>query len=257
MPKKIDYPRGSFKNSLQLAQAVHELGGECAIDLAADKLDKKVSGAFRALVGASNKYGLILSKQGRITTSSLYRDYKLAYTEEEAHRYLTQAFLNPEIFQAVYNRFLGSKLPVDHFEKLLIREFDVPENVSSRVSKYFLDGAKQCGLLTPENMLTDSNHDNEDSLNFSDAPSNGDSSIDKNNQQYVDPVDNEINTNVGRLEEFSVRIYGPGIDSSVVIKDDADLMIVDAMLAKVRNQIKVFKESEDTNNSDEDELSAK
>ena len=64
------------------------------------------------------------------------------------------AFLTPPLFRSIFDRFEGRKLPVEHFEKLLIREFHVPEKISSRVSKYFLEGAKQCALLNANNEMT-------------------------------------------------------------------------------------------------------
>ncbi|MEZ0173732.1 MAG: hypothetical protein AB9Q20_05380 [Candidatus Reddybacter sp.] len=229
MAKQIDYPRASLKNSLELAQAIDDLGGKCSIEMAADKLSKKVGGAFQALVGSAVRYGLISSKKGQLEITGLFRDHKLAYTKEEGDVALTLAFLTPPLFRAIFDRFEGKELPVSHFEKLLMREFSVPDQISSRVSKYFLDGAKQCGLLGADNQLNtgiNSNAETTEDTGEIDALGNG-----------VNDDNTDKNKNVIEEEgKFSVRIKGPGMDSVIVINEVDDLLIIKAMLKKVEKK---------------------
>lgn len=244
MAKQIDYPRASLKNSLELAHAIDDLGGKCSTEMAAEKLNKKVSGAFQALIGSAVRYGLITSKKGQLEISSLFRDYKLAYSKEEADAALTLAFLTPPLFKNIFDRFEGRELPVSHFEKLLIREFHVPDQISSRVSKYFLDGAKQCALLGADNQLkagttsgSDTSEDCEDDI---------DNSVDG------DTLDNgEIALNIEKNQDFikeggkfSVRIKGPGMDSLILVNEEEDLLIIKAMLKKVEKKFIAAEEPE-------------
>lgn len=229
MPKQIDYPRATLKNCYQLAKAVDDLGGDCSLELAADKLNKKVGGAFQALVGSAVKYGLIASKGGKLSNTKLFRDHKLAYSSDEADKVLVKAFLNPPLFMQVFSRFEGKRLPVAHFEKLLIREFEVPENISSRVSKYFLEGAKQCGLMDSKNILSTDEREEED--------------LDELNHQIDDGVEaTEPESGMATraatgYSNYSVRITGPNIDSVMVIEGAEDLEIVHAMLKKISNRL--------------------
>lgn len=244
MAKQIDYPRASLKNSLELAQAIDDLGGKCSTEMAAEKLNKKLSGAFQALVGSAVRYGLITSKKGQLEISGLFRDHKLAYSKEEADVALTLAFLTPPLFRNIFDRFEGRELPVSHFEKLLIREFEVPDQISSRVSKYFLDGAKQCALLGADNQLKagsaggpDTSENSEDDIDDSidgDTPDNDESVSNIDKSQDVIKEDGK----------FSVRIRGPGMDSLILVNEEEDLLIIKAMLKKVEKKLIAVEESE-------------
>jgi len=234
MSKLIDYPRASFKNCLQLAVAVDDLGGKCRSEMAAEKLNKKISGAFHALVASTVRFGLITSAKGQLENTGLYRDHKLAYTKEDADVALTLAFLSPPLFRNIFDRFEGRNLPVEHFEKLLIKEFKVPENFSSRVAKYFLEGAKQCALLGDGNELKanapknfdDTDEDSDDVAVDNEETGNGDVKSGSISQETIESD--------GR---FSVRIKGPGMDSVIVIDEEDDLLIVNAMLKKVAKRL--------------------
>jgi len=70
MAKIIEYPRASLRSALQLADAVAGFAGSCSTELAAEKLGKKMSGAFQALVSATVKYRLIESKAGKLSKQS-------------------------------------------------------------------------------------------------------------------------------------------------------------------------------------------
>lgn len=244
MAKQIEYPRASLKNSLELAKAVDDLGGNCSTEMAADKLNKKVSGAFTALVGSAVRFELITSKKGQLETSQLYRDYKLAYSKDEANKALTAAFLKPPLFHRIFERFQGRELPLTHFEKLLIREFEVPDAISSRVSKYFLDGAKQCGLLGANHVLSANTVEN-GVIEAEDDAETGDEETDisQQNQAKVQNKINEQNQEVtARDTDYSVRIKGPGMDSVIVIHEEEDLLIVQAMLKKVQKKLAALED---------------
>jgi hypothetical protein len=235
MPKQIDYPRASLKNALQLAQGVNDLGGSSSIELAADKLGKKGGGAFAALVGAATKYGLIVNKGGQLTVTPLFRDYKLAYSKTESDLFAQQAFLSVPLFRSIHQRFMGNQLPVAHFEKLLIRELHVPDNIASRVARYFVEGAKQVGLMTQDNSVVpqgsaatnDSVIESEESGNDSDATTNS-------NENVLDLNKHADTKDAGA---YVIRIKGPGIDSAMTIHEEGDLAIVQAMLKKIERKL--------------------
>jgi hypothetical protein len=231
--KQIDYPRASLKNSLELASAVDSLGGSCSIEMAAEKSNKKVSGAFQALAGSAVRYGLLSAKKGTFEVTPLYRDFKLAYDDAESRKVLTNAFLSPSLFKRIYDRFKDRELPISHFEKLLIREFGIPDQISSRVSKYFTDGAKQCGLLGPDNKLLPL------AFNLKSTDENTLNSDDAEVENLFDDQD-KLTKNISENSDsnaFSVRIKGPGMDSVIEINDVEDILIVKAMLKKVEKRI--------------------
>lgn len=248
MPKIIEYPRASLKNCLVLADAIDELGGQCVTELAADRLKKKVSGAFVALIGSAVKYGLVVSKKNQLSTTQLYRDIKLAYDEQERAKFTQKAFLCPVLFSNIYKRFINKKLPIEHFEKMLIREFSVADKIASQVSGYFIEGAKQSQLLDAENVLQGIAIDGIDGVS--------------NNEEFVhQTIDNDVVSNQTEQDSsgaetaemqcipdfsnvFSVRIKGPGMDSTITVNEEEDLIIVQAMLRKVEKRLTQQKEVE-------------
>lgn len=245
MAKIIEYPRASLRAALQLAEAVDSFAGNCSIELAAEKLGKKVSGAFQAQISATAKYGLIDNKGGKLTTTSLYRNFKLAYTPEESSQYLQHALLLPPLFAGIYRRFKGQKLPIAHFEKMLIREFDVPEDLASRVSGYFLDGAKYAGLLNSENALIDTdgtdNNQTEEVIEETNKLENLPSRILSDESSQVASVPNPKQSLAGeasQAEDFWLNIRGPGVNFSIEIRDTDDLEIVQVMLRKVAKALR-------------------
>lgn len=244
MPKIIDYPRASLRNAIQLAEAVDGFAGSCSAELAAEQLGKKITGAFSAQIGAAVKYGLIDSKGGKLTVTPLYREYKLAYTPEEAASYLREALLSPPMFKEIYGKFKGQKLPIVYFEKMLIREFGVSQDMGSRVAGYFLDGAKQVGLLNNENFLVPDLAPSDGGELQSDEKSAALAVV-----QTVKVEDEDVRQdtveNKGRqapnpviVEDFWFNIRGPGMNFSIEIKDADDLEIVQVMLRKVEKMLK-------------------
>jgi hypothetical protein len=229
--KGIDYPHASLKKSIDLAQGVYEIGGSCSAEMCAEKLGMKVGGGFRGRVTAATKYGLITNTRGQIETTQLYRDYHLGYSKEEKIHIMRSAFLHVPLFNEIYMKFKDQKLPTDIFDRLLIREFSVNEQVASRVSKYFIEGAKASELLNPDNTFwessaDDSSYDDEDSTGDEDENEEIEA---ENNVEIVDPpVDSTT---------YTVRITGPGINSVIAINDEDDLDIVNVMLNKVKKKL--------------------
>ncbi len=240
MPKQIDYPRASMKNCMLIGNAVNDLGGACSAEMAAEKLNKQYkSGHYSALVGSAVKFGLISNKKGQLSITQLYRDIKLAYDETEAQKENQKAFLTPPLFASIFERFENKPLPLSHFDKLLIREHGVPDNVASRVSKYFIEGAKECGLLGEGNILARS-VDSVDEI-IENGENNGNKSdpiqhpVDTPNVHSITPV--ETSHPAEEEGKFSVRIKGPGMDSLIVVNEEEDLLIVKAMLKKVEKRL--------------------
>lgn len=235
MAKIVDYPRASLENSLQLAEAVSSLGGSCSVEMAADKMDRKVSGAFNALVSAAVKYGLIASKDGKLSVQPLYRSIKLAYSDTEKRGFLGEALLSPPLFRAIVDRFEGQVLPTEHFEKLLVREFSVPDDLASRIAQYFLQGAKQAGLVSGAGVISRAGIE-------ADQPAGEiNSDLDEGDRgaggsqprQSADQQQPDISS-----KEYSISFKGPGLNSTIVVREQEDLLIVDAMLKKVSKALR-------------------
>jgi hypothetical protein len=155
MPKLIDYPRTSYAGAWEVADVVDDTGGKCALETCARKLNRKVSGSFKAIIGSAVKFGLLSSKREMLTTTTLFRRIKHAYDKQEELVFHREAFLTPPLFTQLCRKFRSRELPVQMLDIMLIREFDVEEINAQGVSKAFIDGARMVGLLDERNMVAD------------------------------------------------------------------------------------------------------
>ena len=155
MPKLIDYPRTSYTGAWEIAEVVDDTGGKCALETCARKLNRKVSGSFKAIIGSAVKFGLLTSKRELLTTTTLFRRIKHAYDKQEELVFHREAFLTPPLFTQLCRKFRSRELPVAMLDVLLIREFDVEEINAQGVAKAFIDGARMVGILNEDNNVAD------------------------------------------------------------------------------------------------------
>lgn len=155
MPKLIDYPRTNYTGAWEVAEVVDDTGGKCALETCARKLNRKVSGSFKAIVGSGVKFGLLTSKRELLTTTTLFRRIKHAYDKQEELIFHREAFLTPPLFTQLCRKFRSRELPVAMLDVLLIREFGVEEINAQGVAKAFIDGARMVGVLDENNIVAD------------------------------------------------------------------------------------------------------
>lgn len=155
MPKTIDYPRTSYTSAWEVAEVVDDTGGKCAIETAARKLNRKVSGSFKAIIGSAVKFGLLTSKREFLTTTNLFRRIKHAYDKQEERIYHREAFLHPPLFTQICRKFRNRELPVHMLDVMLLREFGVEEINAQGVAKAFIDGARMVAILDEQNIIAD------------------------------------------------------------------------------------------------------
>ncbi|MBO0358541.1 hypothetical protein J0X19_11340 [Hymenobacter sp. BT186] len=155
MPKTIDYPRTTYQSAWEVSEVVDDTGGKCSIETCARKLNRKVSGSFKAILGSAVKFGLLTSKRELLTTTNLFRRIKHAYDKQEEILYHREAFLHPPLFTQICRKFRNRELPVHMFDIMLIREFGVEEINAQNVSKAFVEGARMTGIIDERNMIAD------------------------------------------------------------------------------------------------------
>ncbi|MBO2012537.1 hypothetical protein [Hymenobacter negativus] len=155
MPKLIDYPRTNYTGAWELAEVVDDTGGKCAIDTAARKLNRKVSGSFKAIIGSAVKFGLMTSKRELLSTTTLFKRIKHAYDKQEELQFHREAFLTPPLFTQICRKFRGRELPIQMLDVMLIREFGVEEINAQGVAKAFVEGCRMCLLLDDHNIMAD------------------------------------------------------------------------------------------------------
>jgi hypothetical protein len=155
MPKLIEYPRTNYTGAWELAEIVDDTGGKCAIETAARKLSRKVSGSFKAIIGSAVKFGLMTSKRELLSTTTLFKRIKHAYDKQEELQFHREAFLTPPLFTQVCRKFRGRELPIQMLDVILIREFGVEEINAQGVAKAFVEGCRMCAILDEHNTMAD------------------------------------------------------------------------------------------------------
>ena len=155
MPKTIDYPRTTYASAWEVAEVVDDTGGKAAVETAAKKLDRKVSGSFKAIIGSAVKFGLLTSKREVLTTTNLFRRIKHAYDKQEEKIFHREAFLHPPLFLQICRKFRNRELPVHMLDIMLLREFDVEEINAQNVAKAFVEGARAVDILDERNIIAD------------------------------------------------------------------------------------------------------
>lgn len=241
MPKIVEYPLASFDKVKQLADAVDYLGGSCTIRDCAEHMKKKVSGGFGILVSSGIKHDLLVRRSDRLFTSDLYKKIKLAYNAAETLDYQRMAFFHPVLYKKISDRFRNKELPLAMLDKLLIREFQVEENVSQKIAGFFVDGVKSLQLLKDGKLVNPdlpSSHYTEDNPPSLPAEENHQSEINFNKTR--DKVDNitKINDIQHHAEQrFIVSIKGNGVDLTIVVNDKDDYQIIEAMIGKIKKTL--------------------
>lgn len=232
MPKISDFPRASLPKAIELAKAVDSLGGQCDPEMAAGKLGRKTGGAFKDLIAAANKFGFLESRKQRLYTTNRFRDLKLAYDKRAEIEIVQEAFLGVPLFQKIAERFQGKKLPREIFEKLLVKEFEVPEVMAGRVAMYFIEGAITIGLLGPDDQIQLKSEITTDGISeeqvAEEEVATAPNEVSLAPQQYSAPVDHT---------RYTVSIRGPGIQTDIAIHEAEDLDIVEVMLKKIRRKL--------------------
>ena len=155
MPKLIEYPRTTYSGAWELGEVIDDTGGKCSVETAAKKLNRKVSGSFKAIVGSGVKFGLLTSKRELLSTTTLFKRIKHAYDKQEEMLFHREAFLNPPLFTQLCRKFRGRELPVQMLDVMLIREFGVEEINAQGVARAFVEGARMVGLLDEHDTIAD------------------------------------------------------------------------------------------------------
>ncbi|RYY06910.1 MAG: hypothetical protein EOP43_04855, partial [Sphingobacteriaceae bacterium] len=236
MPKNLNYPLASFQKAYALSEAVDALGGSCTVENCALKMQRKISGGFMVIVSSAQKFNLVSFEKSIITISEEYKLIKHSYTNTERMALLRKAFLAPQVFSILYDRFKGRELPANMLDKILIREFGVEEITAGRVAGYFIEGLKTYGLLNGQNVVEEAKGNNEEQNQIETIadikPVAIDAEQETNPKPSIEKTDASFN-NI-KTEVYELQLSGPGMQNKFTIEDEEDLEIVEAILKKIR-----------------------
>jgi hypothetical protein len=146
---EIEFPYADLENAVELAQTIHsKAGSSCETDeLAAWMGQSATGGTFRTRVGAARMFGLIETGQGRVTLTPLGRDVLDNSGNERAAR--VSAFLNVELFQAMYDQYKGGALPPPPALERQMEQLGVSPRQKERARQTFMKSAHYASFIDP------------------------------------------------------------------------------------------------------------
>lgn len=155
---EIGFPAYGLVDSITVAKTIHERGGGVVTpeQLSAFLGYKGTNnGAYITRVAAARQFQLIQGggRSGQFSITPLAQRFLMPVYPEDARAALVDAFMNVELFKAVYEEFRGKELPPEFGLKNLLRSrFGiVRQDVAYRV---LMDSAEQAGLFSTKGSRT-------------------------------------------------------------------------------------------------------
>ncbi len=146
---EIEFPYADLENAVEVAQTLHSKAGtSCEIEeLAAWMNQSATGGTFRTRVFAAKIFGLIETLQGRATVTELGR----AILDKDGSERLARctAFLNAELFAAMYEQHKGNVLPPPAAIERQMEGMGVSPKQKERARQTFMKSAHYAGFLIP------------------------------------------------------------------------------------------------------------
>jgi hypothetical protein len=142
----IRFPYSSLTDVVQLADKIHhDHGGRCSPDQLAASLDQTVSsGAFRIKVSTAQLVRAIEIHRGVLTLTEL--GYRLA-DEETRPQALIEAFRNVELYERIYSKYQGGRLPRDAGLEADMVAMGVAPKQAGRARQAFQRSAEMAGFF--------------------------------------------------------------------------------------------------------------
>ncbi|GMO14929.1 hypothetical protein [Bradyrhizobium sp. TM233] len=144
---EIEFPYADLESALEVAQTIHDkAGSSCETEELAAWMGQSASGGtFRTRLGAARMFGLIDRGEGRATLTQLGRD---ALTNSGKERFArVTAFLNVELFAAMYEQFKGHALPPPPAIERQVEQFGVSPKQKERARQTFMKSAQYAGFI--------------------------------------------------------------------------------------------------------------
>lgn len=144
---EIEFPYADLQSAVELAQTINDRAGSSADneELAVWMGQTAAGGTFRTRLGAAKMFGLIDTGQGRATLTPLGRD--VLENSGNAHAARITAFLNVELFKAMYDQFKGGALPPPPAIERQVAELGVSPKQKERARQTFMKSAQYAGFI--------------------------------------------------------------------------------------------------------------
>lgn len=141
----IRFPYGDLEDAENVAATLHQnYGLSCSLDQLAAGLGQSVSGAFRAKVATAGTFGAIETGRGQVVLTDLGSRLADPRTAPDAR---AEAFVSVPLYQAVYEKFRGSRLPGDAGLEAEMVRLGVAAKQASKARQALQRSAEQAGFF--------------------------------------------------------------------------------------------------------------
>jgi hypothetical protein len=144
---EIEFPYADLESAVELAKVIHDkAGSSCEVDELAAWMGQSASGGtFRSRLGAARMFGLVETGQGQVTLTQAGRDVMDGSGSERSAR--VDAFLNVELFQAMYERYKGNALPPPPAIERQMEQLGVSPKQKERARQTFAKSAQYAQFI--------------------------------------------------------------------------------------------------------------
>jgi hypothetical protein len=144
---EIEFPYADLESAVELAKTINvKAGSSCEIEELAAWMGQSASGGtFRTRLGAAKMFGLIDSGQGRVALTALGHDVLETSGVSQGAR--VNAFLNVELFRAMYEQFKARTLPPPPAIERQVVELGVSPKQKERARQTFMKSAQYAGFI--------------------------------------------------------------------------------------------------------------
>jgi hypothetical protein len=142
----IKFPYGDLDDAIEVAFTVHEhFGLSATVDQVAAAMGQSLSGAFRAKMATAATFGVVESGRGEVHLTDL--GARIADPEARSGARV-EAFLGVPLYQAVFERFRGARLPGEAGLEAELVKLGVGAKVAMKARQALQRSAEQAGFFS-------------------------------------------------------------------------------------------------------------
>ncbi len=141
----IEFPYMDLDNAIEIAKAVHLVGGTCTKEQLAARMNQSAtSGGFYLRITNAKLFGFVDYERGTMTQTALGQQVCDPQQEKAAR---VQAFLNIPLYKALYEKFKSATLPPAEGLESAIGTLGVAPKQKDKARQAFQRSAKQAGFF--------------------------------------------------------------------------------------------------------------
>lgn len=231
-----NYPRLSLEKAVRTIKSIHEQAHTSTVNQAtvAQAMGYSgLNGAARRNIAALIAYGLLDRKNKDLSVSELSLKILFPKDAQSELSALQTAALNPKLFSTIHEKYGQGTAPV--IRSQLICELHFTPDGAKAATNVYLENKEYAKLAESIIKLATSPSETEyDEEMPSEAPP----------EAALNPEKRPLLRPAPASDGYTVSISGPKVQFSVVVSDETDLTIIDAMLQKVKTFLDEEKDSE-------------